>query len=280
MPTQTTTIPADTHLGRVAYRVNDVATMTEFYTTVVGLNVLDQSGDRTVLGIDTPCLVLDTDTDAPDRTAQETGLYHTAFRVPTRNALGNALNRIRTHWSLDGASDHGVSEALYCTDPEDNGVEIYRDYPREQWPVTDDGRVQMTTKPLDFDALDASTSSSSTAPTETRVGHIHLEVSSLDTFRELYVDTLGFPVRATVPNAVFIGAGGYHHHIGANTWHTRQTPHTGRGLEWFEIAVPEQDDYAQLRSQLNDWKGTVTETAETLIVTDADGNEVHITIDD
>ena len=187
-----------------------------------------------------PTIVLEGDTDAPTRHRSGAGLYHTAFRVPSRAALGDALARIRTHWQLGGASDHWVSEALYLTYPEGNGIEIYRDFPRNDWPRSDDGRVRISTEPLDLDSIEAAATGNTQAPPGTEIGHIHLEVSSLDAFRDFYVDTLGFEEQTTLPAAAFVSAGGYHHHIGANTWHHRTAPVSGHGLSWFEVVVPDQ----------------------------------------
>lgn len=229
-PSDTDTLPQGTHIGRTALRVNDLDELTEFYRTVVGLSVLEESDTRSVLGVaDTPLLVLEGDVEVPTRHRSGAGLYHTAFRVPSRAALGDALARIRTHWQLGGASNHWVSEALYLTDPEGNGIEIYRDFPHDDWPRTDDGRVRISTEPLDLDSIEAAATGNTQAPSGTDIGHIHLKVSSLDAFRDFYVDTLGFDVQTTMPAAAFVSAGGYHHHIGANTWHHRTAPSTAVG---------------------------------------------------
>lgn len=155
-PSNPDTLPQGTHIGRTALRVNDLDELTGFYRDVVGLGVLDETDTRSVLGVaDTALLVLEGDTDAPSRHQSSPGLYHTAFRVPSRAALGDALARIRDRWQLGGASDHWVSEALYLTDLEENGIEIYRDYPREEWPIADDGRVRISTEPLDLASIEA-----------------------------------------------------------------------------------------------------------------------------
>ncbi|SEP08984.1 catechol 2,3-dioxygenase [Halogranum amylolyticum] len=276
----TDTLPQGTHIGRTALCVNDLDELTEFYRTVVGLSVLEESDTWTVLGVaDTPLLVLEEDADAPTRHRSGTGLYHTAFRVPSRAALGDALARIRTHWQLGGASDHWVSEALYLTDPEGNGIEIYRDFPRDEWPRSDDGRVRISTEPLDLDSIEAAAAGDAQAPSGTDIGHIHLEVSSLDAFRDFYVDTLGFEVQTTVPAASFVSAGGYHHHIGANTWHHRTAPVNGRGLSWFEMIVPDQDALTAVQSRLESSEIPVTETDNGLVIHDPDGIKVQIQVD-
>ncbi|UHQ96359.1 VOC family protein [Natrinema halophilum] len=279
-PSNTDTLPQETRIGRTALRVNDLDELTEFYRTVVGLSVLEESETRSVLGdADNPLLVLEGDADAPTRHRSGAGLYHTAFRVPSRAALGDALARIRTHWHLGGASDHWVSEALYLTDPEGNGIEIYRDFPRDEWPRSDDGRVRISTEPLDLDSIEAVATGDTQAPPETDIGHIHLEVSSLDTFRDFYVDTLGFDLQTTVPAAAFVSAGGYHHHIGANTWQHRTAPVNGRGLSWFEVIVPDQDALTAVQSRLESREILVSETDGGFIIHDPDEIEVRIRID-
>lgn len=279
-PSDTDTLPQGTRIGRTALRVNDLDELTGFYRDVVGLSVLDESETRSVLGVaDTPLLVLEGDADAPTRHRSGAGLYHTAFRVPSRAALGDALARIRNHWQLGGASDHWVSEALYLTDPEGNGIEIYCDFPRDEWPRSDDGRVRISTEPLDLDTIEAAATGNTQAPPGTDIGHIHLEVSSLDAFRDFYVDTLGFEVQTTVPAASFVSAGGYHHHIGANTWHHRTAPISGPGLSWFEVVVPDQATLTDVQSRLESSAIPVTETDGGLIVHDPDEIEVRIRVD-
>lgn len=277
--TQTTTLPDETHIGRVALTVSNLSAVTEFYRDVVGLSVIDRSTEHAVLGVNediaTPLLVLNQESNVAPRQRTETGLFHTAFRVPSRAALGDALQRIRTQWALDGASDHRVSEALYLTDPEDNGVEIYRDFPRDSWPVTDDGHVQMATDPLDLSSIDAAGIGANGVLTGTCIGHVHLEVAALDSFEEFYVDTLGFEMQSAVRGARFVAAGGYHHHIGANTWNGRAVPGDGRGLDWFEVVVPDDTYLANLRKRLQNHEVLIKDTAEGYAVTDADDVEIR-----
>ncbi|SEP23024.1 catechol 2,3-dioxygenase [Halogranum amylolyticum] len=276
----TDVLPQGARIGRTAIRVSDLEEITEFYRTVVGLSVLGESNTRSVLGVvDTPLLVLEGDTDAPTRHRSSAGLYHTAFRVPSRAALGDALARIRDHWQLGGASDHWVSEALYLTDPEGNGIEIYRDFPRDEWPRSDDGRVRISTEPLDLETIEAAATGNTQAPPGTDIGHIHLEVSSLDAFRDVYVETLGFEVQTTVPAASFVSAGGYHHHIGANMWHHRTGPASGRGLSWFEVILPETQALDALRDRLAGSQATVTETDKGISITDSDEIEVRFLVE-
>jgi catechol 2,3-dioxygenase len=281
MDPDTDGLPAGTSIGRAALRVADLEDVAAFYREVVGLDRLERTDSRAVLGAgDTPMLVLERDPDAPPRKSTGAGLYHNAFRVPSRAALGDALGRIRDRWHLDGASDHGVSEALYLTDPADNGVEIYRDRPRDEWPRGDDGSVQMGTDPLDMDGVRAAAAGDSGVPAATDLGHVHLEVTSLDGFRECYVETLGFEIQMEVPAAAFVSAGGYHHHVGANTWHQRSGPAEGQGLDWFEIVLPSASALDAVRERVAASRFGLTEREEGIAVTDADGIDVRLRAED
>lgn len=273
-------LPKGTHIGRTALRVADLEGMTDFYGDVVGLSVLRTSDTTSVLGVDdTPLLVLERAEDTHERHRSAAGLYHNAFRVTSREALGDALGRIRNQWQLGGASDHWVSEALYLTDPEGNGIEVYRDYPREEWPIADDGRVRISTEPLDLASVEAAATGDIRVPSGTDVGHVHLEVSSLDAFSDFYVDTLGFEVQTTLPAASFVSAGGYHHHIGANTWHHRTTPSDGRGLSWFEVIVPEQSVLEAVRERFVTSEIPFVEMDDGIKITDPDGIEIRLRIE-
>ena len=287
-------LPAGTRIGRAALRVGDLDETTAFYRDVVGLAVLDRDGDEAVLGVgDEELLVLRRDPDAPERGPTDAGLFHTAFRVPSRAALGEALGRVRDRWRLDGASDHLVSEALYLDDPEGNGVEIYRDRSREEWPLADDGTVRMATEPLDLDGVAAAAEGAGSAdaggsppvdrvPSGTDVGHVHLEVTSLSAFEAVYVDGLGFEVGMTGPDVRFVAAGGYHHHLGANTWRGRTRPASGRGLAWFEVVVPDDAALDAVRTRLDAAASdgavefAVEEREGGIAVIDGDGIEVRI----
>ncbi|EMA61631.1 glyoxalase/bleomycin resistance protein/dioxygenase [Halorubrum distributum JCM 13561] len=289
--TPESSLPAETRIGRAALRVADLDETTAFYRDVVGLAVLDRDAERATLGVEgTPLLVLERDADRPARGRTDAGLFHAAFRVPSRAALGEALGRVRERWRLDGASDHLVSEALYLDDPEGNGVEIYRDRPREEWPVDGDGTARMATDPLDIEGVAAAAAGDGTgtaplvdrAPAGTDVGHIHLEVTSLSAFEAVYVDGLGFEVGMSGPDVRFVAAGGYHHHLGANTWRGRTTPAAGRGLAWFEVVVPDAAALEAVRDRLDavvangDVEFDVNERDEGIAVTDTDGIEVRI----
>ncbi|MGO9821036.1 MAG: VOC family protein, partial [Solirubrobacteraceae bacterium] len=177
------------------------------------------------------------------------GLFHLAMLVPSRRDLAFALQRLlAARWPLDGASDHLVSEALYLSDPDGNGIEIYRDRPREEWAHVD-GRLQMATLPLDLRGVAGELATADApqleVPAGTRIGHTHLQVSELDQTEAFYAGVLGFDVTVRgYPGALFVSAGGYHHHLGLNTWHSAGSgpPVPGSvGLRSFEVLLPDTD---------------------------------------
>jgi len=259
------------HVGRVALRVADLDGTAAFYTDVIGLDLLECDDDRAVLGVDHPLFHLVAAPDLPPRRPESTGLFHAAFRVPSRGALGDALGRIEERWRLDGASDHRVSEALYLRDPEDNGIEVYCDRPRAEWPTDGDGRVEMETCPLALDPLRDAATGADRCPPETDVGHVHLESSSLDAARSFYVDGLGLHVRQSLPSALFLAFGSYHHHVGCNVWNGRSSPTEGRGLAWIELVV---DDLERVRSRFD--RETITDRPDGFELRDPDGIAVRI----
>nr|WP_136589234.1 VOC family protein [Salinigranum halophilum] len=275
-------MPASAHPGRIGLRVGSVDRLRPVYEDVLGLDV-DRDGDTAVLSAgETPLVVLDEDATAPERPRDAAGLFHLAIRVPTRAALGDVLTRLDgSGVSLTGASDHLVSEALYLRDPEGNGVEVYRDRPREAWTATGEhgDRVEMDTLPLDLDDLRAAATGASAdaLPSGTDLGHVHLEVSSLEASKAFYVDRLGLNTRnESYQGALFVAAGDYHHHVGVNTWNRRQSPGgSSRGVEWFEFVVPVEAVTA-LREALEGAGAAVDRVGDTLRLTDPDGIEVRV----
>ncbi|HEV2405643.1 MAG TPA: VOC family protein, partial [Ktedonobacterales bacterium] len=221
-------------------------------------------------GASAPILTLTALAGARSKPPRTTGLYHVAILLPTRLDLGRTLRRlVESDYPLQGASDHLVSEALYLADPDGNGLEIYRDRPREQWPRVGD-QIAMDTLPLDLRALMREAIAdgqewTGVAP-GTRIGHVHLQVADLDRAVSFYRDTLGFDLMARMGNsAAFLSAGGYHHHIGLNTWGTAgapQAPADAVGLRSFDILLPARTDLEALAGRLTD-ATTDDDTVET-----------------
>jgi len=273
-------LAADTRLGRLSVTVPSIDETVPFYRDVVGLAIHERSGSRIVLGApEQPLLELLEDPSASPRRGTEAGLYHYALRVPRRAALGAALERIQGGWQLDGAADHGVSEALYLRDPAENGIEIYWDRPRESWPIDETGQVQMKTSPLDLDAIRAASNNGATVPVDTDLGHVHLEVLDVAAAREFYVDALGMNVRAEYsPSALFVAAGDYHHHVGLNTWNGRTEPAMAGsvGINWFEVVVPDASELRRAVDQLLDHGIDVVGDGGELQVVDPAGIPVRL----
>lgn len=239
------TLPPDTGLGTVHLRVGDLAAQAAFYEDVLGFSLLGEDGATAAMGAPDgrPLLILHAEPGARPRVLGSTGLYHMAFRLPTRAHLGAMILRIRnSRTTITGFSDHNVSEAVYLSDPEGNDIEFYVDRARDVW-YSVDGGVFMTTEPLDVPGLlVAAPGPAPRLPSGTVVGHIHLTVSSLDAAEDFYVGHLGFDVvTRSYPGALFVSAGGYHHHVALNTWGGDGAPRSadGRlGLMSFDIVVP------------------------------------------
>lgn len=287
--TRASALPSGTQIGRVSLLASDRSELVNFYRDVVGLEVYSRGSEKTTLGAGgQTLLVIDEEQNAAPRDRAEAGLYHTAFRVPSRSALGEALKRIRAQWSLEGASDHDVSEALYLTDPAGNGVEIYRDRSRDQWP-TSDGTIQMGSKPLDLESVLAASNGvpegdhiefENVIDPETTVGHIHLEVTAIDDARAFYKDELGFEIAVDpAPSVLFFAASGYHHHVAVNTWNRRSAPASGRGIGWFEVLVPDESALTAVRDRVLATDKTVSEYDNGFGVTDPDGIEVRVRLE-
>jgi catechol 2,3-dioxygenase len=270
--TQTPRLPDAARIGRTALTVTDLDAAVAFYRDVVGLAVLTETQGRATLGVDgRPLLVLRRDDDAAPRTADRAGLFHNAFRFPSRAALGAALERVRDRSALSGASDHHVSEALYLDDPEGNGVELYADRPRAEWPRGADGTIEMGTVPLDLGDLVSASDGAAAAPPGTAVGHVHVEATSLSASRAFYADTLGLRVQTESPSALFLAAGDYHHHVGVNVWNDRSRPAGGRGIAWFEFLLPDAESLATVRRGLAAADVSVTAREEGFEATDPSG---------
>lgn len=266
-------LPADAGIGSVTLRVGSLNEVLPFYRDTVGLAVMEQNDERAILGTGSAGLLrLEERPDLPTRPADVAGLFHLAIRVPDRDALADALDRIRGQSTLTGASDHLVSEALYLRDPEGNGVEIYRDRPREEWRTTGDGRVAMDTLPLDQSDLLERSTGADRLPSGTDIGHVHLEVTDLARSVAFYRDRLGMNVRDDGwDGAAFLAAGDYHHHIGLNTWNGRSSPlGESRGLVSFELVLPDEAALETLREAL-DADGVSIDP-----MTDPDGITIHL----
>jgi len=237
-----------TEIGTVRLTVSDLGRSRTFYERVLGLRGTESDGGAVALGADgeRPLVELEGNSWAPRLDRSATGLFHLAILMPTRLDLGFALARlVAARWPLDGASDHLVSEALYLSDPDGNGIEVYHDRPREEWRQTE-GQLEMATLPLDLQSiageLKRANGAQPSMPAETRIGHVHLQVSELEQTEAFYRRVVGFEVMVRrYPGALFVSAGGYHHHVGLNTWHSAggaPPAPDAVGLRSFEVLLP------------------------------------------
>jgi catechol 2,3-dioxygenase len=273
------------HIGAVHLTVRDLDREVAFYTDVLGLRAERQEGGAT-LSADgsTPLLVLEHNPDAAIRSPRTTGLYHFALLVPSRRALARMLAYLaESRYPLQGASDHLVSEALYLADPEENGIEIYRDRPRTEWPLLN-GQIQMASDPLDFAGIMGERQGDD-QPWQgidpgTVMGHIHLQVADIAAAEQFYVGVLGFDLITHFGrSASFVSAGGYHHHIGMNTWASlgaSPPPPGSTGLSRYVIALPSADALSAVSARLRESGTAFTEDGDRVIVTDPFGIKVSL----
>lgn len=233
-------------ISAVALDVADLSRSTDFYERILGLPLIERDEHRARLGPDpnSPSLVLGDIASPSPLPPGATGLYHVAWLHPTRAALAETVRRIAgSGWRFEGAADHGVSEALYLSDPDGLGIEIYVDRPRELWDRPADGHgVKMTTLALDLDDLlaQAGDEPDATITRDTGIGHVHMKVADVPRATAFYRDALGLEEQAQLPSAAFLAAGGYHHHIGLNSWQSRgaaPAPDSAPGLRRVEFEL-------------------------------------------
>jgi catechol 2,3-dioxygenase len=247
-----------THMGAVHLTVASLARSLDYYRSSIGLDVLEQDGDRAALGVGGTRLLELVEVPDAQPAPGRTGLFHFALLLPDRRSLARwVAHAVRERVRLAGASDHFVSEAIYLSDPDRHGIEIYADRPRALW----EGKVAegMGTDPLDLDGLlgelgDPATEPFDRQPEGTTMGHVHLQVAQIPPSVEFYRDVVGFGLMAEYGGqAAFLSAGGYHHHVGANTWRSGGAgppPPGAAALRRFEIVLPDAAERDALAERL------------------------------
>lgn len=244
-----------THTGLVSLKVADLEKQTAFYIDVIGLRVLSKKDDAVSFGTEdgVPLLIL-TKVENPLPLSRRTGLYHVAFLLPSRQALGDALiHYLSIDAPLVGASDHGYSEALYLSDPEGNGIEVYRDKPVDQWDIREDGEIIGVTEEIDAQGVvNEATQQWNGFPSGTKVGHVHLKIADLQKTEDFYTDILGLSLKNNYGiQAKFFATGNYHHHIGSNIWMGRNVPAMTEhdlGLAYYSFYVTQDEELARIES--------------------------------
>ncbi len=279
-------LPAQTRLGAVTLQVADLERSLAYYRDVLGLRVAEQAAGRAVLaahGDDAPLVVLQEKRGvAPVPRRGRLGLYHFAILLPDRAALGRFIAHLASIGERAGASDHFVSEALYLQDPDGLGIEVYADRPRTEW-RSQDRQLVMATEPLDLQDLVRAAGGAPWAgmPAGTVIGHVHLYVDDLRTAEAFYHQGMGFDKMVwSYPGALFVSAGGYHHHLGLNTWAAgapAATDDDARLLEW-QIVVPAAADAADALDSLAAAGHGVEHGADGGIVRDPWGTAVRLRV--
>lgn len=271
-----------TSIGAVHLTVADLDRSVRFYQTHLGCTLHERDDVTARLGAGGPDLVVLTESSSARRAHGVTGLYHFAILVPFRIELAQSLRRLVDMGTvMQGFADHGVSEALYLSDPDGNGIEVYRDRPREQWP-RGGGQLRMGTAPLDVERLLSDLRGhrerwAGLSPAAV-VGHVHLHVAQLDTSEQFYVNLIGFDVMERYGHAaLFVSAGGYHHHIGLNTWAGVGAPFPPAGaigLRHFVVRVPSRAALEKVRARLVAGGRAVGAHGGGVLVRDPSGNAV------
>ena len=275
------------HIKNVQLKVSDLERSLNFYTQVLGLSILNQTVSQAELGNTKGQSLIELIElkDASPRPQRFAGLYHVALLVPNRKALAKLVQHFIDHKiPVQGASDHGISEAIYLADPDGNGIEIASDTPDETWPWIN-GKLDILGKngPMDIDAVLASKDVDEVferMEADTIVGHLHLHASELEKSKQFYTDILGMDVVIDLPNsALFMSYAGYHHHIALNLWNGRnvpQNPVNAPGLARARLHVPSLAFLNDIEHKLNTRQYSYTKKDQTLFVLDPSGNPFEL----
>lgn len=274
-------LPSKLRLGAVHLTVANLQRSLDFYQNSLGFQLHRQERQIAYLGAGAEdLLVLYENPQATPLRRRQTGLYHFAILVPSRRELARVLYQFTiTETPIQGASDHTVSEAIYLADPDGNGIEVYRDRPREEWTLPN-GEITMGTEALDLKDLLTELNEDNIAwdglSPETKIGHVHLHVDRIDTAEHFYRDVLGFDLMMRYGDmASFLAVGGYHHHIGINTWQGHSAPpppSDSIGLRHYVIQLPNKADLVAVEGRLNVADVPFNNTESGLEVRDPAGN--------
>jgi catechol 2,3-dioxygenase len=271
------------HIGAVGLIVRDLDKMAGYYGDLLGLSELARDRNSVQLGAGgVPLIELTQRDDALPDDAREAGLYHTAFLMPTRADLAAWVLKVAgTRVPVTGASDHGVSEAIYLDDPEGNGIEVYSDRPPETWTWRSD-LVDMPTVALDLQDLVSAADGAAgygEAPAGLRIGHIHLRVGALDAAQAFYVDGIGLVPTRRRGGALFMSSARYHHHVATNVWHSQNAgPRDPKraGLAWFSIHASDGADIDAMATRLRAAGASVTPITDGFETADPWGTHIRI----
>jgi len=271
-----TIIDASARIGTVTLNVRDLETVKNFYKDVVLLNILSESNSEVLFGKGEHEVVRLVESELPENQQNEAGLYHVAIVFGSRGELAYHLNNVLEK-SLDtyqGSGDHTVSEAFYLADPEGNGIELYFDRPKSEWKYDANGKIQMGTLYIDEQAY-IKKYLNQQADDSIKTGHIHLQIGDIRDALDFYIDGLGFEVQVQMPTALFISAGGYHHHIGMNTWSSLGAGprNPSLGLQSFEILIK---DLTEIEARLKSKGIKYIKDGDTIFTNDPWNNQIRV----
>ena len=278
-------IHPDATLGHVHLNISDFNQSLPFYQKVLGFQVHRRAGDTAYLGAGKDDILVLTERRGGVKPRYATGLYHFAVLVPSRVELARSLRRLaETEYPLQGFADHLVSEAIYLADPDGNGIEIYRDRPRSEW-YDAQGNLQMATDPLDVRGVLAELNGRDGAgrglDAGTKLGHMHLQVADVRTAQAFYTNVLGFDlIMMYGPSAAFVSAGGYHHHVGLNTWNSAGAPPPppeSIGLREFVVRLPNLIELGKVIDRVHTAGLAIEEQDEGVLARDPSQNAVVLT---
>jgi catechol 2,3-dioxygenase len=279
-------LAADTAMGAVTLNVADLDAMTAYYRDAIGLDVLSADGPRVVLGRGSRAVVtLEHTPELKHAAPNQAGLFHTAILFDTQEALAAAVYSVaqKHPTTFTGSSDHLVSKAFYFDDPEGNGVELYWDRDRSEWSWAH-GTIEMGTIFLDPNAFLREHLTERAAEGAgfgaAQVGHVHLSVGDVASASEFYVSKLGFARTIEMPGqAVFVSAGGYHHHMAMNVWNSRGAGRRQRtlGLGRVDIEVPTADDLGELTERMRHYGVQARDDGQTVAFDDPWANLIRVT---
>jgi catechol 2,3-dioxygenase len=280
---QQATLPDSLRLGPVHLTVTDLARSIPFYESAIGLRLARREGSEAALGAGGEDLVVLTEEPSAPPAGRHAGLYHYALLHPSRLELARAAQRlIATETPVSGASDHKISEAIYLPDPDGNGIELAADRPRERWGDLSDPTALGGPEPLDMVSLMALVEGAAPVAQvsrELRVGHVHLHVGDIEGALEFWRDRVGFEVMTRFPSAAFISAGGYHHHLGLNTWRGEGVPPMPAGtvgLRHWTVVLDSPEEVAVVRTRLEGAGAQVEERPDGFLTRDPWNNAVLV----
>lgn len=275
------TLPANLSMGAVTLRVENLDRMISYYRDGVGLDLISQASGSAILGRGSnPSIILEHSPELKHASDNQAGLFHTAFLFDTKAQLAYAVASVAAKYpgSFTGSADHLVSEAFYFDDPENNGVELYWDRARSDWSWKH-GEVEMGTFGLDPNLFLQANLPETVADTASNIGHVHLSVGSIEQAKDFYVNKLGFEVTMNWGDtALFVSAGGYHHHMAMNIWRSRGAGmrQPTLGLRDVSIILPNTDDLGALVERLEHSKVDLRNDGKTIHLDDPWGNQVSL----